>query len=157
MNSLKAKKGLGNIVTGLFNQLVTIALGILIPRLILTSLGSEANGLLSSVNQVLAYLALLEAGIGTASMQALYGPVATGDRNAVNRIMAATHHFYRRTGFFYLLAVLVCAAVFPLTVRAEGIAPWQIALVVLFSGLPGAVPGQAAPAFAGGRQEIRSD
>lgn len=139
MNSLKAKKGLGNIVTGLFNQLVTIALGILIPRLILTSLGSEANGLLSSVNQVLAYLALLEAGIGTASMQALYGPVATGDRNAVNRIMAATHHFYRRTGFFYLLAVLVCAAVFPLTVRAEGIAPWQIALVVLFSGLPGAV------------------
>ena len=71
MNSLKAKKGLGNIVTGLFNQLVTIALGILIPRLILTSLGSEANGLLSSVNQVLAYLALLEAGIGTASMQAL--------------------------------------------------------------------------------------
>ena len=68
MNSLKAKKGLGNIVTGLFNQLVTIALGILIPRLILTSLGSEANGLLSSVNQVLAYLALLEAGIGTASM-----------------------------------------------------------------------------------------
>ena len=69
MNSLKAKKGLGNIVTGLFNQLVTIALGILIPRLILTSLGSEANGLLSSVNQVLAYLALLEAGIGTASMQ----------------------------------------------------------------------------------------
>ena len=73
MNSLKAKKGLGNIVTGLFNQLVTIALGILIPRLILTSLGSEANGLLSSVNQVLAYLALLEAGIGTASMQALYG------------------------------------------------------------------------------------
>ena len=31
MNSLKAKKGLGNIVTGLFNQLVTIALGITSP------------------------------------------------------------------------------------------------------------------------------
>ena len=52
--------------------------------------------------------------------------------------MAATHHFYRRTGFFYLLAVLVCAAVFP-DRPCGGIAPWQIALVVLFSGLPGAV------------------
>ncbi len=139
MNNPKAKKGLNNILTGLFNQFVTIALGILIPKLILDNLGSEANGLLSSVNQVLAYLALLEAGIGTASMQALYGPVAREDRDAVNRIMAATHHFYRRTGMFYLLAVLVCAVVFPLTVHSEGIARWQIALVVLFSGVPGAV------------------
>lgn len=139
MNNVKAKKGLGNIVTGLFNQLVTIALGIIIPRLVLVSLGSEANGLLSSVNQMLGYLALLEAGIGTASMQALYGPIAVNDRDSVSRIMAATHHFYRRTGYFYLMAVLACAAIFPLTVEAEDIKPWQIALVVLFSGLPGAV------------------
>lgn len=139
MASKNVKKGLGNIVTGILNQIVTIGFGILIPRLVLTSLGSEANGLLNSVNQVLAYIGLLEAGVGTASFQALYGPVARDDRASVNRIMAATHHFYRRTGIFYLAAVIVCAGLFPLTVQAEGIASWQISLVVLFSGLPGAV------------------
>ena len=81
---MNAKRGFYNVVFGMIGQVVSIALGIVIPRLVLVSLGSETNGLLSSVNQALVYLNLLEAGIGTATLQALYKPVAEFDVNNIN-------------------------------------------------------------------------
>ena len=139
MGNSNAKKGMANILTGILNQVVTIAFGILIPRLVLLNLGSEANGLLNSVNQILTYLALLEAGISIASLQALYKPAATGDRDGMNRILAAANRFYTRTGLFYLAAVLLFSAIYPLTVSAESLSRGEIALVVLLSGLPSVI------------------
>lgn len=78
------KKGIANILTSTLSQIITLGLGIIIPRLVLVNLGSEANGLLSSVNTILGYVSLLEAGVGAASMQALYGPVAKENRSDIN-------------------------------------------------------------------------
>ena len=75
---------------GVISQVVTLLLGIIIPKLMIVSYGSEVNGLLSSIRQVFVYVALLEAGIGTASLQALYAPVALGDNKRICEIMAAT-------------------------------------------------------------------
>lgn len=44
-----AKKGILNVVYGFLGQVVIICLGIVIPRLVLVSYGSEVNGLLNSV------------------------------------------------------------------------------------------------------------
>ena len=70
------QKSISNVKFGILNQFITIALGIILPRLVLVSLGSEANGLLNSINQAIVYLALLEGGIGLTITKALYGPVA---------------------------------------------------------------------------------
>ena len=107
-----AKKSVGNILTGLISQLITLALGIITPRLFLVNLGSEANGLLNSISQILVYVSLLEAGVGTASLQALYGPVAAEDNASINAILAATSRFYKRTGRVYLLVVLALTVLF---------------------------------------------
>lgn len=58
-NAIKVKK---NIIYGLLNQFITLAFGIILPKIVLVSIGSEANGLLNSVNQAIVYLALLEGG-----------------------------------------------------------------------------------------------
>lgn len=71
----KRKKIKYNLFWGIASELLTIVLGIIVPRLILTSYGSEVNGLLGSVTQIYSYIALLEAGIGTATVQALYKTV----------------------------------------------------------------------------------
>ena len=63
-------RGLKNIVFGIAAQVITIILGIMIPRLVLVNLGSESNGLLSSVGNALIYMSLLEEGVGTATIQA---------------------------------------------------------------------------------------
>lgn len=135
---MNARKGFNNIITSMISQGITLALGVIIPRLVLVNLGSEANGLLSSVNEVLVYVALLEAGVGAASAQALYGPVGRGDHDAVNGVLAATDQFYKRTGRMYLAIVLLLTFVFPLTIETT-LPRSTVMWVMLLSGLPGAI------------------
>ncbi len=127
-----------NIFFGVRSQVLLAAIGIVLPRLFLTTYGSEVNGFLSSINQVLTYVVLLEMGIGTASLQALYKPVATEDREAVSGILSATARFYRRTGLLYLLCVLVLAVVYPLAIRSD-IPVWEQVAVILVVGGSGSI------------------
>ena len=136
--ALNAKKGFNNIAVNILSQVITLILGIIIPRLVLVNLGSEANGLLTSINQVLVYVALLEAGVGTASLQALYGPVAKEDQDSISSILAATDRFYKRTGRGYFAVVLLLTFVFPFTITSE--LPRKTIMAVMFlSGMPGAI------------------
>lgn len=135
---MNSKKGLLNILSNILRQVVSLSLGIIIPRLVLVSLGSESSGLLNSINQILAYVILLEAGVGTASLQALYGPVGNHDKAAISSIMAATNRFYKRTGTIYFLVVLLLSFLFPLTIQTE-LSYQKVMLVVFFSGMPGVI------------------
>lgn len=132
------KKSIANVLTSVLSQIITLGLGIIIPRLVLVNLGSEANGLLSSVNTILGYVSLLEAGVGVASMQALYGPVAKENRNDINSILAATNIFYKQTSGMYLVVVLFMTVVFPFTIKSS-LPTWQIMAVTFLSGMPGVI------------------
>ena len=135
---MNSKKSLTNILSNILRQAISLGLGIIIPRLVLVNLGSESSGLLNSINQILAYIALLEAGVGTASLQALYGPVAEQDHPSISSIMAATNRFYKRTGTIYFLVVLILSILFPLTLDTE-LSYRSVMLVVFFSGMPGVI------------------
>lgn len=133
-----SKKGVKNILANILSQLISILLGIVVPRLVLVNLGSEANGLMTTVNNLLTYVALLEAGVGAAATQALYAPIARNDREKTSEILAAVHHFYRRTGRWYFVIILLLTFVFPLTLRSS-LPNWQIMAVMFLSGMPGAI------------------
>lgn len=128
------KKSINNIVYGVLGQIITIGIGLLLPRLRIVSFGSEINGMLSSVQQIYSYLALLEAGVGTATLQALYGPIAKNNRESVNEILAATNKFYKKTGCIYLISVLLFAIIYPLVVDTD-ISPVVLVEVILLNGL----------------------
>ncbi|MBQ2944592.1 MAG: sugar isomerase [Ruminococcus sp.] len=132
------KRSFYNIAFGIGSQLLSIALGIIIPRLFLTSFGSEVNGFLNSINQIFAYFALLEAGVGAASLQALYGPVGKGDKESTSEILSATNKYYNKTGIFYFLAVFGLAIVYPIVIKSE-MNPLVMAVIILMNGLPGAI------------------
>lgn len=117
-------------------QIVTTGLGVLIPRLVLVNLGSESNGLLSSVGSVLSYMSLLEAGVGLATQQALYAPFGKNDHDAINRIMAATHFFYKRTGYIYLALVSILSVGYTLLIETS-LPKIQVFFVIFLSGLSG--------------------
>lgn len=135
---MNTSRGIKNIIFGILAQITTFAVGIIIPRLVLINLGSEANGLLNSVGNILSYMSLLEAGVGTATLQALYKPCATGDHDSVNGIMAATDFFYRRTGKIYLGIVVALSVGYTFAVRTELPKP-EVFSVVLLSGLSGVI------------------
>ena len=114
---MKLERGIKNIIFSFSTQIITIALGLIVPRLILVNYGSEINGFFSTVSNIYTYLSVLEAGVGTAAIQALYGPVVHNDRDEINGILSATRKLYRRCAKMYLIAVGVLSLVLPLTLN----------------------------------------
>ncbi len=135
---MNRKRTTYNLIFGILSQVVSILLGAILPRLFLTNYGSEVNGLLSSVTQIYAYIALLEAGIGTAALQALYRTIGQSDRKGTNGVLSATNRYYKRTGCIYCGCILLFAVIYPLLIQSE-IPKETIALVVVFNGLGNAV------------------
>lgn len=68
-----------NIVMSLMTQIVAMLCGFVIPQLMISAFGSEAYGATSSITQFLAYITLLEGGIGGVARAALYKPLADHD------------------------------------------------------------------------------
>lgn len=132
------KKSFKIFIFGVISQVVTLGIGIILPRLLIVSYGSEVNGLLSSIKQVFVYVSLLEAGIGTAALQALYAPIAHGDRNKTSEIMAATDRYFKRTGVLYGVAVIALAIFYPIVVHSE-ISPVVVIAVILLQGMSGVI------------------
>lgn len=135
---LDKTRGIKNALCGIGAQLLSLGLGFVIPRLVILNLGSEANGLLSTVASALSYMTLLEVGVGTATIQALYRPIATGDKPSINRIMSATHHFYRRTGFVYFILVILLSTLLAAYLHTS-IPRHQVFLVAFMAGMSGAL------------------
>lgn len=92
----RQKGSINNLIWGVVSVIITSVVAFIIPRLFIVNYGSEVNGLLASIRQIYVYLALLEAGVGSASVVALYGPMGRGDKHSVNSILAATNHYYKR-------------------------------------------------------------
>ena len=135
---MNKKRSFYNITIGIASQILSIVLGILIPKLFLMSFGSEVNGFLNSVTQIFAYFALLEAGVGAATLQALYGPVGKDEKDNISAIMAATNQYYKKTGLFYFLAVVGLAIFYPIVVETE-IPTFTMIAIILMNGVPGVV------------------
>ena len=133
-----ARKISYNLLAVFINQFLGIMLGMIVLRLFILKLGYEANGLINSVSHILVYLGLLDAGIGMASLQALYRPVAENDKMRICEILSATKYQYRKIGMLYFAGLFVISAVMPFTISSN-FSFIQIALVVLFSGLPSVI------------------
>ena len=75
MNVSKNKITLLNIVATLIMQIVSVISALIVPRLILETFGSNANGLVSSISQFLNYITLVEGGITGVISANLYKPL----------------------------------------------------------------------------------
>ena len=135
---MKAKRSLYNLFFNIISLLITFALGIIIPKLFIVNLGSEANGLVSSVGHVFSYVGLLEAGLGATAIQALYKPIVEDDKNRMNQILSASNRQYKKIGFIYILCIIIIAFVYPLVVSVD-LPKLQVIGVICFSGLGSAI------------------
>ena len=134
-NTLKRieKKSLFNLITGFSYQIISISMGLLLPYLFITSLGSESNGLLNSIGQVFTCLSLLEAGVGTTTIQALYKPIMKNDKEKINAILSATNSYYKKTGLGYLVSVTILIIIYPFLVNSS-LSANTIRLVIFLQG-----------------------
>lgn len=135
---MKYKNGVKSAFWGVFQQIITLIFGLIVPRLFIRTFGSEVNGLLSSLGNLFGYLALVEAGVGTAAIQALYGPVGRDDKEEINGIMSAAGNFYGKAGWVYLAGVIAIAIFYPLTVTTT-VPPLTIFILTVLHGAGGVI------------------
>lgn len=109
--SLKVKK---NIIFGLVSQLLIMAVSIILPRLIISSYGSDLNGVTVAITQVFTYISLLQAGIGNASLNLLYKNIADESKEGISTTISATKAYFRGMVPFYIIAVVIFCIVYPL-------------------------------------------
>lgn len=135
---MKKKSVVINLIVSMFTQLVTLILGLVLPRLILLTWGSEYNGLLSSVTNILRYLTLLEAGFNTATLQALYKTVAEDDKEQTSVVVRTSQNYYHKISFVYAAIVLVVAILYPATVNST-IPYWEMFWIIVLQGTVGVI------------------
>ena len=138
MSQSVAKKIKLNFIFGILAQAISLIIGIFVPRLIIVSYGSEINGYINSITQIFVYVALLEAGVGTAAMHSLYAPVGKDDKDKVSRILSATNKFYLKTAYFYLAIIVTLSFVYPLFIGSSLPYPLMVG-IFLINGSSGAI------------------
>lgn len=100
-----------NILVALAYQVVTAVCSLLLPRFILRSYGSEVNGLMQTICQMLSYTVLLEGGIGGVMRAALYKPLAEQDTSAVSDIFHYIKRFFKKISFVFIGFAIVLSVV----------------------------------------------
>lgn len=103
-----------NTITSLAYQFVNLICGFVLPKYILAYYGSDVNGLVSAVAQLLGLIGLCELGVGAVVQSALYKPLADGDDLQTSRILVSARKFFDKVGIILTVYVAVLAAVFPL-------------------------------------------
>lgn len=127
-----------NVLYGFGTKIAVMALSIVLPRLFIVSFGSEVNGLLSTITQIFTYLALLEAGIGNATINALYRPLDDDNKEQVCGVLSEARAYYRRVTAVYILCVVAFAVVYPLFADISMNRP-MITAIVLLQGAPSCI------------------
>ena len=108
-----------NMVSSLLLQFVEIISTLIIPRLIISTFGSEVNGLVSSLNQFLNYVSLLEGGVASVMMANLYRPLLEKDDAKLSSIYAAMQRFFKRISVILVIYAIILAIVYPFLINSS--------------------------------------
>lgn len=96
-------------------------------------LGENILGATTVIGNLMGFLNIADLGITAAIASALYSPIATGNRNEINAILAIQDWFYKRVGIFVLLSGLIMMIFLPLIFQKVKIPLWNIySIFILF-------------------------
>lgn len=131
------KKIFKNVFASMLPQIVNIISSFILPVLIIKLYGSEINGLVSTIKNIISYISLVGAGISTAVIQSLYAPVANHESEIVKGMLKATADMFNKCGWIYLGIVALVSVLYPFIVK-ESISYFTILLLVIVMSISGA-------------------
>ena len=130
---MRSKKALYNITSSLILQIIVLISGFIVPKLIIKTFGSNVNGLTSSINQFLSYIALLESGVGPVARSALYKPLAKKNNQEIKNILKASEKFFRTIAIIFLVYLIGLSIIYPFIVISEFGYLYTMSLVLIIS------------------------
>lgn len=134
METSRIRKTYLNSISLIVNQIVSFVVGLILPRLIISTYGSAYNGMISSITQFLGFISILQLGVAGSSRVSLYKTLADGDMKKTSGIVKATEKFMRKIGYVIIAYVIIMAVVYPHILR--GAYPFvEVATLVVAIGI----------------------
>ena len=130
---MRTKKTLINFIAAILLQIITGISGLIIPRLFISTYGSEVNGMISSINQFLSYITFFEAGLSGVILSQLYKPLAKNNYEECNDILADARNFFNKIAAAYIVYVIALAAIYPILVKSDKTYTYVAGLVLILS------------------------
>lgn len=107
------KKFTVNTITAIFYQITVIVCGLILPKFIISSFGSNVNGLISSITQFISVIAFLDLGVGTVVQSSFYKPLSNNDNDGISRIYVSSNRFFKKIAIILVVYVCILMLVYP--------------------------------------------
>jgi len=123
-----------NIISAVLYQMVAALVGLVLPRFVLESYGSAANGLMQSIGQILNYTTLLEFGVGGVVLASLYLPLAQKNTTEVSRIFCRVSGYFRRICYVFVGFAIVFSMLAGVIISSEfdfAYVAWMVLIMAL--------------------------
>lgn len=130
---MRSKKAIKGIITSLLLQIISVICGFIVPKLIISNYGSDVNGLINSITQFLAYITLLEAGIGPVVKALLYKPIANKKRNEIINILSASDKFFKKLSHVFIIYIILLVIIYPIIVIESFDIIFTISLILIIA------------------------
>lgn len=116
---MRTKNAIKIILSSTLLQVTVAISGLILPPLLISHYGSETNGLISSIKQIITYFSIVSIGLGAASSVALYKPLKEKDWKNISEILSATRVFFNRTGYVFGGLVMALTIIYPIVVKSS--------------------------------------
>ncbi len=103
-----------NAVTSVCVQLGTIIQGLMIPRMLLKTFGSDVNGIVSSISQFLNLFTIIEGGIIGVILANLYLPITIKDYDKMGAVLSAANKFLKKLALLFAFYSIILGIVYPI-------------------------------------------
>lgn len=133
----RTQKAALNTTLSAIAEVVSLACGLILPRLILRNYGSAYNAVTASAKQILSSVSILTVGVAGATRVALYKSLAAKDTEKTSGIIWATERYMRKVGYVLLALVVLLTIFYPL-VKDTGHSWIEVAPLVLAAGVSAA-------------------
>jgi len=134
----RRKSSIKNTIIAILSEMMTTFVGLLFPQAIIINYGSQTNGLITSLQQVIQYFTLIESGLAGAAIFALYKPLAENNTALIDRILYSVKLIYRKMGAVFVLAIITVSLIYPAVTADTEYPYWMVSLLFCLIGLNGA-------------------
>jgi len=135
---MRSKNAFRNLILYFIYEILVFAMGIIFPRFIILTYGSEINGLSSTITRILSLINLIQAGAVGAAIFQMFKPVAENDYETQSSIMYTSRKFYNKITIVYLVIATAVGIIFAFRLNNDNLSFVYVLLSFFILAINGA-------------------
>lgn len=132
---MRTKKSIYNFISDVIPFIILGVLSFLRINYIIKYYGEDTNGYMQLITQIFSYLALAEAGFGTAVIYKLYKPLADNDQKKISSIVNGSKIIFKKIALVMSILSITCAIVIPFFINRGSLTIFFIIAIFLLNSI----------------------